>query len=121
MPLSFPSGLSVEGIGADVVVSESEAGYTLTGTQPPEACTIFAFSLPTSRGIEGPVRSMSNMQTDRPRSVRESASWSVTEDFPTPPFPERTYKTSRTLENIWNSNIIGSKRFGSPELCCRDS
>lgn len=40
--------------------------------------------------MEGPVRSMSRMPTDLPDREMESASWVVTEDLPTPPFPERT-------------------------------
>jgi len=44
------------------------------------------------RGMDGPVRSMSNKPTlaflDRFRSDR--ASWTETDDFPTPPLPDRT-------------------------------
>ncbi len=40
--------------------------------------------------MEGPVRSMSRIPTDSPARERESASWVVIEDLPTPPLPERT-------------------------------
>lgn len=63
---------------------------TSHGSQPPGACVIFALSRPRRRGMEGPVRSMSRMPTDLPDREMESASWVVTEDLPTPPFPERT-------------------------------
>ena len=38
----------------------------------------------------GPVRSMSRTPTFLPALARVRASWTVTEDFPTPPLPERT-------------------------------
>lgn len=41
--------------------------------------------------MDGPVRSMSRMPTDFPCRVRARASWRVTEDLPTPPFPDSTY------------------------------
>lgn len=50
----------------------------------------FADSIPKRRGIDGPVRSMSSIPTDFPASERESASWVVIEDLPTPPLPEST-------------------------------
>ena len=65
-------------------------GCTSTGSQPPGACVIFASSRPSRRGIEGPVRSISRMPTEWPARERESASWIVMEDLPTPPLPERT-------------------------------
>lgn len=35
------------------------------------------------------MRSTSRMPTERPCRERASASWRVTDDLPTPPFPER--------------------------------
>lgn len=63
---------------------------TGTGTQPPGACVTFEDSMPKRRGIEGPVRSMSNTPTECPASERDRASWVVIEDLPTPPLPDRT-------------------------------
>lgn len=40
--------------------------------------------------MEGPVKSISRIPTEDPARDRERASWVVTEDFPTPPLPERT-------------------------------
>jgi hypothetical protein len=67
------------------------AGCTGTGTQPPGAWVTFADSREKRRGMDGPVRSMSRIPTDAPARERESASWVVTEDLPTPPLPERTW------------------------------
>ena len=64
--------------------------WTSHGSQPPGAWVIFAFSRPRRRGIDGPVRSMSRIPTEWPASDKESASWVVMEDLPTPPLPERT-------------------------------
>lgn len=47
--------------------------------------------MPKRRGIEGPVRSISSIPTEWPARERDRASWVVTEDFPTPPLPERTW------------------------------
>jgi hypothetical protein len=58
-------GISVASVGVGVVVVV-EAGYTETGIHPPGACVIFAFSCPTNRGIEGPVRSTSRIPTEWP-------------------------------------------------------
>ena len=81
-------------------------GWTSQGSHPPGACLILASSRPRRRGIDGPVRSISRIPTALPARDRESASWVVTEDFPTPPLPERTCQdgVSRfdgTLVNIW--------------------
>ena len=46
--------------------------------------------MPRKRGIDGPVRSMSRMPTERPARQSDKASCVVTEDLPTPPLPERT-------------------------------
>lgn len=48
--------------------------------------------------MEGPVRSTSSTPTEWPAKDNDSASWVVTEDFPTPPFPESTWNVlvSRT-------------------------
>lgn len=96
-------GEASEGVGFLFVTSSSlvwEKGvgvggrccelWTLHGSQPPGAWVIFALSRPSSRGMEGPVRSMSRIPTDLSARERESASWVVMEDLPTPPFPERT-------------------------------
>ena len=64
---------------------------TGTGIHPPGACFTFEDSMHKRRGIDGPVRSMSNMPTEGPASERDSASCVVIEDLPTPPFPERTW------------------------------
>ena len=72
-----------------MLAEESEA-CTGTGIQPPGAWVTFADSAPTRRGMEGPVRSISSIPTEEPVRDRESASWVVMEDFPTPPLPERT-------------------------------
>lgn len=82
-------------LGEDVVESVWEviALCTGTGSQPWGDWVIFASSRPTRRGIEGPVRSMSRMPTDLPWRERARASWRVTEDFPTPPLPDRTCDT----------------------------
>lgn len=83
---------------------------------------ILASSLPTRRGIEGPVRSMSRMPTDLPCRVRARASWRVTEDFPTPPLPDNTYTivVSNCITNVnsRDSGVVGcsaviDKRRGS--------
>jgi hypothetical protein len=66
------------------------AACTVTGIHPPGAWLTLADSTPKRRGIEGPVRSMSRIPTEWPARERESASCVVTEDFPTPPLPERT-------------------------------
>lgn len=80
-----------EGDGTALLDEEAaEAGCTKTGTQPPGAWVIFASSLPTRRGMEGPVRSTSRIPTDRPWRVRAKASCRVTDDLPTPPLPDRT-------------------------------
>lgn len=50
------------------------AGWTCTGNHPPGVWVIFASSSPTSRGIEGPVRSISRIPTDFPWRERERAS-----------------------------------------------
>lgn len=50
--------------------------------------------------MEGPVRSMSRMPTDLPDRERDSASWVVMEDLPTPPFPERTCGGSELYNSI---------------------
>lgn len=75
---------------SDPMFSAGLAACTGTGTQPPGAWVTFADSMPNRRGIEGPVRSMSRIPTLWPARERERASWVVIEDFPTPPFPERT-------------------------------
>lgn len=74
--------------------------WTGTGIHPPGACVIFASSSPTRRGIDGPVRSMSRIPTDLPCSDKARASWSVTEDLPTPPLPERTYYPDITRQSL---------------------
>jgi hypothetical protein len=66
------------------------AEWTGTGIHPPGAWTTFEDSMAKSRGMEGPVRSMSRMPTELPVRERERASWVVMEDLPTPPLPERT-------------------------------
>lgn len=81
---SAPAG---EGRGARIC-----EGWTSTGSQPPGAWVTFAFSRPRSRGMEGPVRSMSRIPTDLPARERDSASCVVIEDLPTPPLPERTWE-----------------------------
>ncbi len=48
----------------------------------------------------GPVRSMSRTPTECPASDNENASCAVTEDLPTPPFPERTYKQNQRTSSI---------------------
>lgn len=68
-------------------------GCTSQGSHPPGAWVIFAFSRPRRRGIDGPVRSMSRMPTDLPAKDRERASWVVMEDLPTPPLPDKTYRS----------------------------
>jgi hypothetical protein len=50
-----------------------------------------ADSTPNIRGIEGPVRSISSTPTECPNKERDRASCVVTDDFPTPPLPDRTY------------------------------
>ncbi len=60
---------------------------------------IVASSMPSKRGMDGPVRSMSRIPTERPASERESASWVVMEDLPTPPLPERTY--DEQVNGMW--------------------
>ncbi len=70
---------------------------TSQGNQPPGACVIFALSSPSNLGMEGPVRSISRMPTDLPARERDSASWVVMEDLPTPPLPERTSTMCLTL------------------------
>lgn len=47
-------------------------------------------SIESIRGIEGPVRSMSRIPTEWPASESDRASCVVTDDFPTPPLPDRT-------------------------------
>lgn len=79
------SGNVVGGAGGSVC-----ARCTSTGSQPPGACLTFEDSMPSRRGMDGPVRSMSRIPTEWPARERESASWVVMEDFPTPPLPERT-------------------------------
>lgn len=56
------------------------------------------------RGRDGPVRSTSSKPTfaDGSFARRESASWTLTDDFPTPPFPESTRRTWR----IWRSRVM---------------
>lgn len=58
--------------------------------------------MPNSRGIEGPVRSMSRTPTECPARESERASWVVTEDLPTPPLPERT---CRLLVMLYEAGI----------------
>ena len=41
--------------------------------------------------MEGPVRSMSRIATEWPARDKESTSWVVMDDLPTPPLPERTW------------------------------
>lgn len=79
------------GVGTGGRVCE---GCTSQGSHPPGAWVIFAFSKPRRRGIDGPVRSMSRMPTDLPAKDRERASWVVMEDLPTPPLPDKTYRSS---------------------------
>ena len=69
---------------------EGSAGWTRQGSQPEGDWVILEDSMERRRGMDGPVRSMSRMPTLCEARVSESASCVVTEDFPTPPFPERT-------------------------------
>jgi hypothetical protein len=69
---------------------DGRASCTVIGSQPPGACVTLPDSMPSMRGMEGPVRSMSRMPTEWPADERERASCVVTEDLPTPPLPERT-------------------------------
>jgi len=64
---------------------------TVTGIQPPGAERTVDDSTPNMRGMFGPVRSTSRTPTEWPSVARESASWVVIEDLPTPPLPERTF------------------------------
>lgn len=72
------------------MLREGIEACTGTGIQPPGACFTLRDSMPKNRGMEGPVRSMSRTPTEWPASDNESASWVVTEDFPTPPLPDST-------------------------------
>ena len=85
-----PRALLVPGAESGFVVAAGEESWTVTGIHPPGACVTVADSRFRRCGIEGPVRSMSRMPTEWPAWVRVRASWVVTEDLPTPPFPERT-------------------------------
>jgi hypothetical protein len=55
----FVVGMMGDGMGESVC-----ALWTSTGSHPPGACLTFDASIPRSRGIEGPVRSMSRMPTE---------------------------------------------------------
>lgn len=83
--IGMESGYVVGGAGGRVCER-----CTSTGGQPPGACLTFEASMPRKRGMEGPVRSMSRIPTEWPARERDSASWVVMEDLPTPPLPERT-------------------------------
>ena len=48
--------------------------WTWTGSQPPGACLTFEASIPSKRGMEGPVRSTSRIPTEWPARERERAS-----------------------------------------------
>ena len=66
---------------------------TGTGIHPPgDWCTLLN-SMLNIRGMLGPVRSTSKtpILAVGERRARVRASWTVMEDFPTPPFPERTW------------------------------
>lgn len=76
--------------------------WTSHGSQPPGAWVIFAFSRPSRRGMEGPVRSMSRIPTEWPVRDKESASWVVMDDLPTPPLPERTWDLVS-----WEDDCVG--------------
>lgn len=61
------------------------------GVHPDAPWVTFWDSTLNMRGMLGPVRSTSRTPTVWPRRARERASWTVTEDLPTPPLPERTW------------------------------
>ena len=50
-------------------------------------------AMPSRRGTEKPQMSASSTPTSRPRRARATARLTVTEDFPTPPFPEAMART----------------------------
>lgn len=74
--------------------AEASAGCTGTGIHPPGAWVTLEDSIPNNRGIEGPVKSISRTPTEWPAREKESASWVVIEDFPTPPLPDSTLQNA---------------------------
>ena len=73
-------------------------------------------SAPSILGIENPYTSASRMPTVCPARTREIARLTVTEDFPTPPFPE-PIPTTRVWEPAWRKAGVGVSACPCPWPC----
>ena len=77
-------------VASPLLVEAVRPSCTVTGTRPPGACVTFFPSMPTKRGMFGPVRSTSRTPTLLPCNDNVRASCVVILDLPTPPLPLST-------------------------------
>ena len=80
--------------------------------------TTGAWSMPSMRGIEKPHTSASTAATLWPRRASETARLVVTDDFPTPPFPDATAST-RVRASVNGFTRAGRPSSAAPACCCR--